>query len=89
LDVENMKTMTERQLRATVRLNNTADFQVFMEWIKDSLEDQRDANDDLDGTVLYRGQGKSQELKIIRNDVATASDTLKAITKTPSRGGVE
>ena len=80
-----MHTPSKEQLTALNTLRNNPQFELFCDWIGDWLEKERDANDALDGVLLYRGQGTAQTLKGILEVTETAAQQLARIHVNASR----
>ena len=80
-----MKELDKKTSEALVKLGGMPMFQEFLDWLGDSLDEQREANDELDGPQLYRGQGCALTLKKILKNAESADKVLTRIMTNKSR----
>jgi len=80
-----MKELDEKTSEALVKLGGLPYFQAFLDWLGDSLDEQRNSNDVLDGPQLYRGQGCALTLKEILEKADSADKVLTRIMTNKSR----
>lgn len=57
------------------------------EWFEESLQMSREAGDNLEGTELYRNQGKSKTLAHILDVVDNVQDSLDRFAKSKEVSG--
>ncbi len=55
--VERLKSPDKKVLESILGLSGDPRFENIRRWVKDSLQEQRVKNDQLEGTAIYRGQG--------------------------------
>ena len=74
-----MKRPDEQVLQSMVQLKVAPYGKRFLQWIEESLAEQREGNDTLEGVELSRGQGRAQQLDEIWKQVDGAAKQLEQI----------
>lgn len=73
-----------RVAEASLRLIQSSDFQVILDWLTNELVSQREQNDGLDGNDLYRGQGEAKRLNKILQTIDNADAVMARIARLQS-----
>lgn len=77
-----MGARASKELHAAVhRLKATPEFQTFMDKVKSDLSEADKVGRVLEGTELYRNQGKAQYLESIVKLVSNTGDVLRKINE--------
>ena len=85
-----MKKPDEQVVQALSALKMNDYFKRLVQWIQESRDEQRDANDsELDDVRLRQGQGRSQQLTDFLDTLAGADDTRRRFVDQARHGGVQ
>ena len=80
-----MRKVDEQLAQSFEGLKGNPHFQRIVQWLQDSLADERAANDQREGNVLAWGQGHAQTLAEILSGAESARKDLAAIRAAKDR----
>ena len=80
-----MKKTDEKLVRALVTLNLSPEVQAFTNWLRESLQERRKANDTLSGDELRWGQGGCQVLQAQLDRIDGAVDARDRYERNATR----
>lgn len=85
-----MKQPSTQVLSAIRMMNGTcpAQFAIFCEWIKESIDERREANDSLEGVQLYRSQGGALTLYAMKKTLEDAPTIMEQQAGAAGLGGI-